>query len=216
MSELDRITTLLGQEYKQWKTSEKTKDGIREEFFDAATKTTNNLSERYVIVPHSLGMTEEGARAACEQYYSRWNVGAIRVCSDGWEAILIEKPEYQTFSYVNHELGLVFTKQVNDGAPMLDDELLKAEDPDLYKEVTAIPFEGWIKDVMYHCGVDGNDVDDELEKYLTLLSGGPERKLKNLESLDTDTLAKLSDYIYEGQPTVKLAAPRKAKEEELG
>jgi len=43
----------------------------------------------------------------------------------------------------------------------------------------------------------------------------PERQLKPFEEIDDELLAILQDYIYEGKPIVKLAAPRKAKQEEL-
>jgi hypothetical protein len=43
----------------------------------------------------------------------------------------------------------------------------------------------------------------------------PKRELRPLEDLSDEQIAILQDYIYEGKPIVKLAAPRKAKEDEL-
>jgi len=43
----------------------------------------------------------------------------------------------------------------------------------------------------------------------------PERQLRPLDELSEEQIAILQDYIYEGKPVVKLAAPRKAKPEEL-
>ena len=43
----------------------------------------------------------------------------------------------------------------------------------------------------------------------------PKRELKPLDELTDEHLAVLQDYIYEGKPIVKLAAPRKVKEDEL-
>lgn len=43
----------------------------------------------------------------------------------------------------------------------------------------------------------------------------PERQLKSFDEIDDELLPILQDYIYEGKPIVKLAAPRKAKPEEL-
>lgn len=43
----------------------------------------------------------------------------------------------------------------------------------------------------------------------------PERELKPLEELSDEQIAIIQDYIYEGKPVIKLAAPRKAKEDEL-
>ena len=44
----------------------------------------------------------------------------------------------------------------------------------------------------------------------------PQRQLRPLEELEPELLAKLAEYMYEGPPKVSLAAPRKAKPEELG
>jgi len=43
----------------------------------------------------------------------------------------------------------------------------------------------------------------------------PKRELKPLDEIEDELLAVLQDYIYEGKPVIKLAAPRKAKPEEL-
>lgn len=43
----------------------------------------------------------------------------------------------------------------------------------------------------------------------------PQRELRPLDELSDEQIAILQDYIYEGKPVVKLAAPRKAKEDEL-
>lgn len=43
----------------------------------------------------------------------------------------------------------------------------------------------------------------------------PKRELRPLDELSDEQLAIIQDYIYEGKPIVKLAAPRKVKEDEL-
>ena len=43
----------------------------------------------------------------------------------------------------------------------------------------------------------------------------PKRELRPLEDMSDEQIAIIQDYIYEGKPIVKLAAPRKAKEDEL-
>ena len=43
----------------------------------------------------------------------------------------------------------------------------------------------------------------------------PKRELKPFEELSDEQVAIIQDYIYEGKPTIKLAAPRKIKEDEL-
>jgi hypothetical protein len=41
------------------------------------------------------------------------------------------------------------------------------------------------------------------------------RELKSIDELTDEQIAQVQEYIYEGEPTVKLAAPREAKPEEL-
>ena len=43
----------------------------------------------------------------------------------------------------------------------------------------------------------------------------PKRELRPIEDLSDEQISIVQDYIYEGKPVVKLAAPRKAKEDEL-
>jgi hypothetical protein len=43
----------------------------------------------------------------------------------------------------------------------------------------------------------------------------PKRELRPLNELSDEQIVILQDYIYEGKPVVKLAAPRKIKEDEL-
>jgi hypothetical protein len=43
----------------------------------------------------------------------------------------------------------------------------------------------------------------------------PKRELRPLEDLSDEQIAIIQDYIYEGKPVIKLAAPRKTKEDEI-
>jgi hypothetical protein len=43
----------------------------------------------------------------------------------------------------------------------------------------------------------------------------PKRELRPLDELSDEVISIIQDYVYEGKPVVKLAAPRKAKEDEL-
>ncbi len=52
--------------------------------------------------------------------------------------------------------------------------------------------------------------DPELWEEITFVPE-PERQLRPLDELAPDLLARLQEYIFEGKPTVKLAAPRNAK-----
>jgi len=183
MSNLDTVTEQLATAYKGWKSGEKAKNKLRDEFFEAVDSqiTNGNLAEKYSSVD---APDELSARDRFKKQNPTWVITEIRKGEgDVWEAALTENPEFVAFTYVNKDLGVVFQKQVSSGSVYIDDERLAEENPDLYEDVTFVP--------------------------------EPERRLKDLESLPPNLLAKLADYIYEGRPTVKLAAPRKAKDEEL-
>lgn len=182
---LNDLVDKLGQEYRAWKEAEGKKDELRKEFFKLVTEeVSDQLEEKYVTVTAIL---EEDVRDYVAKKYPRWEIIDLRpegTIQDLWEVIIEENPEYKTYSYVDHDHGYVYTKQVSSGSMYVDDERLQQKDPDLYEQVTYVP--------------------------------EPERKLRSLEELEPELLARLSEYLYEGRPKVSLAAPRKAKPEELG
>lgn len=179
---LEEVTSQLGLHYKEWKAAEKEKDKFKKEFFKLATEAVeDSLAEQVVDVGYR-GMPEVDARNLLANGYPRWTVTDIRVSSDGYEAILKENPALKKFSFVNAD-GLMYERQVSVGSPIIDDEALQIQDPELYERITYVP--------------------------------EPERVLRPLEELDADDLSALGQYIYDGKATVKLAAPRKAKTEEL-
>lgn len=182
MSNLKSVTEKLAEAYSDWKSGEKAKNKLRDEFFAAANEEikSGNLAEKYASVD---APDEASARDRLKKQFPAWEIEEIRNDKNLWEAVLVENPDFVPFTYVNKELGVVFQKQVSSGSVYIDDERLAEDDPDLYEEVTYVP--------------------------------EPERQLKDLESLPPNVLAQLADYIYEGKPTVKLTAPRKAKDEEL-
>lgn len=64
--------------------------------------------------------------------------------------------------------------------------------------------------------LDDDRIKEEDPEFWEEISFVPtDRQLKPLEELSSTQLAKLAEYMYAGKPTVKLTAPRKAKEEEL-
>lgn len=176
LSEFDFLVD-LGRYDAQEKEAKKEKAGLKERFFELATEklAKEPLAERYASLPAS---SEEEACDRFAQYYAGYTLDAIRPVEgqEGqWEAILIEDPALKSFSV--EVAGRVYSRQIRSGSPLLDDERLQEDDPELYEAVTEL-----------------------------------KRVVKPLESLDDDTLAKLSNYIYVGRPTVALPAPKKAKD----
>ena len=45
----------------------------------------------------------------------------------------------EAFEFVNKKDGLVYSRQISRGAPSLDDDRLRKEDPELWDEITYVP-----------------------------------------------------------------------------
>lgn len=182
MSNLGDITSKLGEEYRAWKAHEKTKEAARKEFFSAVNQhLSGKRAEKLVEV---AAPSEEQARQELERRYPAWSIDDMRVSSEGrYEAIIVENPEFQKFTFVNSEDGYVYGRSVSSGSIFLDEDRLQAENPELWERVTFVP--------------------------------EPQRQLKSFDELSKEDLAALTDFMYEGKPSVRLLPPRKATEEEL-
>jgi hypothetical protein len=182
MNKLSSATQKLGNAYRNWKSFEKEKNEAKDEFFNLATEeVADGPASR---VERIYGPTEGDVLGRVIQRFPAWILKECDPIEDsGYFTVLLEEdPKFHSFTFVNPEDGMVYSKQVVSGAPYLDDDLLQEMDPELYEEVTY-------------------------EKV--------ERKLRSLDELSPQQLAKVQEYIYEGKPVVKLAAPRKAKPGEL-
>ncbi len=154
--------------------------GLKEYFFDQATSEASSLLAQKTIQVESKTRAE--AKLEAERRNPGWIVAGIQPHDEGFRVIVREDPKFKTFSFVDKERGLVWTKQISSTSATLDDDKLRAEDPELWKRITE-------------------------ER--------TERVILPLEDLKSEDLAEVQRYIYPGPPQIKLAAPRKAKPEEL-
>ena len=180
MNKLEEITKELGLAHSRAKEWDKTKTQYRAEFFKIATESHETLAEKIVNVDAE---TLSDAILQAEKLYPTWTPLSATEVENGFDVRIKENPEYMPFTFVNHEDGMVYQKQVASGPVMFDDERFKQDHPMLYEVVTHVP--------------------------------EPKRELRPLDDLSDEQIAIIQDYIYEGKPTIKLAAPRKAKEDEL-
>jgi hypothetical protein len=212
-NDLTNATAELGKTYKLWKSAEKAKDDRKKEFFAAATKAVEGEIGEMVV---DVEAADEAALISfIEKQYPAHEMEDFRPNQEktGWyEVILIERPDLKPFTFVNEEDGMVYQRQVTQGSPMLDDERLETENPDLYKRVTEVVGFDYMKEIAYEAGVHQRELDSWFDNFFDHFP--PTRKLRDLGTLDPETLAELQDYIYMSKPVVKLAAPRKAKEED--
>lgn len=90
-----------------------------------------------------------------------------------------------------------------------------------FKPVTYInPVDGFVYQRQVSTGgfnLDDDRLKEQDPELYEAVTYEPEvkRQLKELDELTDEQIVKIQQYMYEGQPTMKLAAPRRAKPEEL-
>jgi hypothetical protein len=180
---LEVVTQELGKAHADTKDGEARLKKRRLEFFSLAQEAvaSKTLARRTVSVAEFD--SEDEAKVWLERHYPTFRLIEFDLREDDIVAILEEDPEKQPFVFVNPVDKKVYRKQVVGGSPMLDDDALKEEDPELWERITFVP--------------------------------EPERRLKAQDELEAEDLAKMQKYMYPGPPTIKLAAPRKAKDQEI-
>ncbi len=178
------LTRDLGTAYDAFKASEiflgtSKKPAVKQDFLNAATEEVAKgmLAIKSVRV---TAASEKEAREEALKRSPRWVSTCASLDGDSYLVLLKENAKYKSFTFVNKDDKRVWTKQVVDGSPYVDEDALQAADPKLWERITV-----------------------------------PVRELKPLEELDPDDLARLESFVYPGKSTEKLAAPRKAKADEL-
>lgn len=211
MSDLAKITKSLGTAYKKWKGGEKDKNKHKDAFWSAIDEDAANEPEEKLIEVDPFLLTEGTLEEYIEREYPAWTLDESRTREDDWvDAILTLKPEFKAFEYINADDGMVYARQFVNGSPVLDDESLRMELPDLWIKITEVPNRAQLAEVLYNCGVDHEEVEQRIDD----LWQGP-RTLKLLDSLDPETLSLVQAFVHPGKPSTKLPAPRKARPEEL-
>jgi len=191
---LEELTFELGRSYTAWKAFEESKNEEKDEFFARATALAaeGELAEQLVEV---WAKSEASAVERLEKYHPRYAVDEIRLAEandvDGglFEAIMVERPEFKPFSYVNAQDRRVYSRQVQDGAILLDEERLKVEDPSLYQKVTfELP---WGQTIVRP--LDKLDADDLAALQPYVYRGKPVAKFPKPRAATEEELAALED-----------------------
>lgn len=136
MTDLTKITKRLGQEYAVWKQSEKEKNKARDEFFAAVTEELESQVPAQSI-QDIQARSEEQALRICQRQFVRHKVISIRQEGSVFRVVLEEDPSLRPFTYINPETEVVFNRIVSEGSPVLDDEGLREENPELWESVTV-------------------------------------------------------------------------------
>lgn len=183
-----QCTTDLGASYKRWKIEEKAKNDDKEEFFALATEAciSRGLRTQWVLID----LNEEAPSTTVEHVIAREH--------PLWE---IEERPLGTLDGTYH--------------------VVLTENPDLKAFTYVNVDDGMVYSRQISQGSLMLDdervqlVDPALwEEIIYELPWGAVT-VRPIETLPAEIVARLQKYMYTGKPTVKLAAPRKAKPEEL-
>jgi hypothetical protein len=123
--------------YREYKEREKKKENERLAFFNAATREheTKSLARRMVTITAG---SEDDINDIVADVYPREKLISIRFkgsVGDQYKVILEEKPEYKPFTFINPKDNQVYTRQIVDGPPVLDERLAN-DHPELFEKIT--------------------------------------------------------------------------------
>lgn len=136
MRPVEEVVAELGAAYDQWKSGEKSKNDLKDEFFKLASQAVQGQERAYKVVVLE-GISPGQAELLAVKYHPGWKVVNTYQENGGSKVVLEEDPDFMPYSF-EHE-GRVFQRQIVAGSPLLDDERLQEEDPELWEEVTFIP-----------------------------------------------------------------------------
>lgn len=88
-------------------------------------------NEEWEEVTSQLGKSYKKMKEA-EKEKNHWKDEFFRMIDN-------EVGKDEAFEFVNATDGFVYTRQISKGAPSLDDERLREEDPELWEEITYVP-----------------------------------------------------------------------------
>lgn len=198
MSDINSIAGDLGDTYFIVKESEKLRDSLRTEFFDAAkeAQAKESLAQKTWTSPEASG----DPTALALKYNPGWLIESV----EEDRVILVEDPDFKQVSVTatGERDTYVVTKQIRSGSTLVDDERLQKDDPILWENVSYIPgldvLSEWIPD---------KHLDDIAEKL------GLKRQLRNPNDLTPEDVEAIKPYVYEGKKTKALTV-KVSKDEE--
>lgn len=136
MSDLGGVSQRLGKVYKAWKNSEKMKDEVKKEFFAAVTEELKDSVPAQAVEEIEAASEEEVLRIAQRRFVRHTVISHEQVQPGTWKIVLEEDPTLRPYTYVNKEDGMVYQRIVSEGSPVLDDEAIQDENPELWQRIT--------------------------------------------------------------------------------
>lgn len=184
---LDEVTATIAYQDRLEKSAKAAKEDARAEFFRLADALLESQQLDRIKVPIP-DYVHAGGRFTvaewAERDYPAWRFIKADWTEDAY-AILEHDPSKMPFSWVNNSLGLVFARQISMVKSGIDFEWLTEEHPEIAKAVLTPVTEYVFSDEAAHI----------------YLNEHPESQ------------SVFERVVYPGQTQVKLAAPRKIKED---
>ena len=200
MRSLDEITSELGVHHGLAKKEKEALEASRNEFFQMATQVLEKETLATMVVKTDVPDIHEYVK----KYHPGWRVKSDQTPVDG-KVIVEEDPVYKKYTY-NSIDGKRYGRSYSQGQPLVDDETLQAEDPDLWLRITYVPepWNGILRILL-------NFPDNELEEIEHI---SVPRQLKPFGEISKDDYKALSEYLVPAPLVLKLETPKLIKEEE--
>lgn len=212
MTDITKVTQRFGRAYERNKKAKTWLEKQQRALFRAFDQDLANrtASQRSIEIPEG-----EDSETYIKVHHPGWQI--VGWSADHTHAILEETPSLLAHRFINHEDGMVYGRAQVTGSPSLDDDRLRAEDPELWERITEWPEPWWSLVFNVFVKLTQRWSDDTLKRAVStyLKEQNVQRVLKDLNTLSTHDLTLIEPYILPGPISVKLIPPRKAKPEEL-
>lgn len=133
---MNEETRQLGEAYRRWKDAEKAKNVARDRFFRAVTEELEQEVAPQVVERVEATDDESALRIAQRRFIRHRVVDVARVSDTEYDIILEEDASLRPYEYVNPDDEYVYRRIISEGAPILDDEALQSERPELWEAIT--------------------------------------------------------------------------------
>ena len=208
---LNTITKEFGREHVKKKDAEAALKKGKDEFYEAANQALERgtLEQRTVQIPSS-----EDTQRYVDTHFPGWRIvgRAEEITLGGFDSLIIEEdPAFMPFVHFNDKDGKIYKRSAVPGSPYLDDEKLKAEDPDLWMAVSQ-PDPILLSVLDKFSEWSGGDIVRTLTRQFTQEIP---RVLLPMDEIDPDHVNLLANYIVPGPIEIKMLAPRTPKPEEI-
>lgn len=137
-SKIEEVTKQFGEKHAAKDKADKEMKKLRKQFFDLIEVPEPELARQTIYVE------AEDPEQYVATLYPKWRIVSYKTVAreadpPEWKVIIQEDPDKKTYIFVNPLDKQVYQRTVAEGAPELDLERMKKEDPEFYERVTFEP-----------------------------------------------------------------------------